>query len=655
MVNFYSIFVRILFLVFLLISSILLLSGLGAFSLGKVGEQIHDIDNFQIPLLEHTTKITEYQLLQEVKLMTGAFELEIGEEGYFKENIKEMNKYGVKASEEIYAVETILRKELGIYDGEHRSARIDNGHNQPELSDEEREKVEEMLKMAKLIEKEHKEFETLSEQFTAALIRSVGGVNDISTHSGQDNTQSITKHTSNQTDHSNGLEQNNTHDNGHESSANSGHSSTTHQEHDGNNSGHSSQETSHGAPSHSDTVHGKGTDQTRELAELSHLLEATQDQINLHLHELTVEVETLTEQGVKLAEKIEKDSLRNTLVVSAIVALIALIIGLRLSLSIRSRLKAATTSITAIANGDLNKEIDDKGKDEIATVMVSVKQLQTDLIEVVTGLNNLSSNLTSYAQEMDQATAQVSENTTEQASSVQETSSAMQEMAASIRQNAESASESDQRANSLSEDAATCSQAMEKTASSMKDIAEKIMVVEEITRKIELLALNASVEAARAGEHGKGFAVVASEVSKLAELSKQAAGDIQLSSAEGKELSETTNKMLSELLPEIEKTRDLVQGISAASGEQSTGANQINSAMQSLDEAIQGNASASSQLAKTAQTVSDLAPELKGLVAFFQLESIEASENAKVKGRRKNGGTAKIKNEDITKGGFEDF
>ncbi len=635
MVNFYSIFVRVLFLVFLLFFSILLLSGLGAFSLGKVGEQIQDIDNFQIPLLEHTTKITEYQLLQEVHLMTGAFELEVGQEDYYKDNIKRMTKYGLKASEEIYAVEAILRKRLGIYDGEHRSTQNDNGHNQVGLSKEETAKLEEMLELAELIEKEHDEFEALTQQFLVALVRSVGVKNDISTHSGQDN--------------------NHDDENGHDSSLNSDLSSTSHQEHDGKNSGHSTKESGHDAPAHSDTAHGKNPGQTLELVELAHLLEKTQDQINDHLHELTVEVQAITEAAVELADKIEKDALRNTLVVSAIAALIALTIGVRLSLGIRNRLNAATTSITAIANGGLNKEIDDQGKDEISTVMASVKQLQNNLIEGVTGLNTLSSNLTRYAHDLGQATSQVSENTSEQASSVQETSSAVQEMAASIRQNAESASESDQRANSLSEDAATCSQAMEKTASSMKDIAEKIMVVEEITRKIELLALNASVEAARAGEHGKGFAVVASEVSKLAELSKQAAGDIQLSSAEGKELSESTNKMLSELLPEIEKTRDLVQGISAASGEQSTGANQINSAMQSLDEAIQGNASASAQLAKTAHTVSDLASELRELVAFFKLEATEGSEKFKAKRQRKQAGTARTENEDITKGGIEDF
>jgi len=139
----------------------------------------------------------------------------------------------------------------------------------------------------------------------------------------------------------------------------------------------------------------------------------------------------------------------------------------------------------------------------------------------------------------------------------------------------------------VAEAAKQCVQSVQRTASVMKGIAEKIHIVEEITRKTELLALNASVEAARAGEHGRGFAVVASEVSKLAEISKQAATEIVHSAAEGKQAAELTSRMLEELLPRVDKTRDLVQGISAASGEQSLGAGHINSAVQELDKVVQ--------------------------------------------------------------------
>jgi methyl-accepting chemotaxis protein len=162
---------------------------------------------------------------------------------------------------------------------------------------------------------------------------------------------------------------------------------------------------------------------------------------------------------------------------------------------------------------------------------------------------------------------------------------------------------------------------MQKTSDAMSDIFERIGIVGEITRKIELLALNASVEAARAGEHGKGFAVVASEVSKLAELSKEAASEIERSSTEGKKLADETNKMLDELLPEIEKTQNLVQNISASSKEQSVGAEQINAAIKTLDNVVQKNALAASDLSKSANELAGLVPDLSKLIDQFKVAS----------------------------------
>ena len=190
----------------------------------------------------------------------------------------------------------------------------------------------------------------------------------------------------------------------------------------------------------------------------------------------------------------------------------------------------------------------------------------------------------------------------------------------------------------------------------MKTIAEKITAVEEITKKIELLALNASVEAARAGEYGKGFAVVASEVSKLAELSKQSASDIQLSSVEGKEMSESTNTMLQTLIPEIEKARDLVQSINAASEEQSSAASQVNTAVQSLDEAIQNNSTASQQLARTATTVAGYAPQLQSTVAFFKIPKFNTTKKTPAKsGDRVTEGTSQSPSENQQEIGSGNF
>ena len=202
----------------------------------------------------------------------------------------------------------------------------------------------------------------------------------------------------------------------------------------------------------------------------------------------------------------------------------------------------------------------------------------------------------------------------------------MEEITASIRQNAEASNRTQQTSTRLADDARTCAQAMQRTAAAMKDIADKSMAVEEITRKIELLALNASVEAARAGEHGKGFAVVAAEVSKLAELSKEAASAIQQSSVEGKDTAEQTNRMLTTLLPEIEKAKDLVQGISVASEEQATGTQQVNVAVRRLDDVTQSNASAAAQMSATANALAEHARELQNAIGWFRIQQLNSRE-----------------------------
>ena len=163
----------------------------------------------------------------------------------------------------------------------------------------------------------------------------------------------------------------------------------------------------------------------------------------------------------------------------------------------------------------------------------------------------------------------------------------------------------------------------------MKEIAGKISIIEEIARQTNLLALNAAIEAARAGEHGKGFAVVASEVRKLAERSQTAAGEINRLSATSVEVAENAGTMLNTLVPDIAKTADLVQEITAASNEQNTGAEQINKAIQQLDQVIQQNAASAEELASTASNLTNQAEQLQQSISFFRIQD---------SGRKRSGG-----------------
>jgi methyl-accepting chemotaxis protein len=162
----------------------------------------------------------------------------------------------------------------------------------------------------------------------------------------------------------------------------------------------------------------------------------------------------------------------------------------------------------------------------------------------------------------------------------------------------------------------------------MKEVAEKISIIEEIARKTDLLALNAAVEAARAGEHGKGFAVVASEVRKLAERSQTAAAEISSLTVDGVQTAEGAGQLLAKLVPDIQKTAELVHEIAAASAEQNTGAGQVNKAIQQLDQVIQQNAAASEEMASSSEELSSQAEVLQSSVGFFKLADMPHNQMA---------------------------
>ena len=319
----------------------------------------------------------------------------------------------------------------------------------------------------------------------------------------------------------------------------------------------------------------------------------------------------------------QAQSLYVTLVVGIASTLAALTFGLLLTAGIRTKLRDANSAVNAITEGDLSAEIKASGNDEVSSLLISTSQMRDKIVEVIGAMSLVIEKISENSSKLEVTADQVSDGTSQQATSVQETSASMDEMANTINENARNATETDETAKLLAENALVCSNSMKKTSEAMSDIFERIAIVGEITRKIELLALNASVEAARAGEHGKGFAVVASEVSKLAELSKDAASEIQRSSTDGKKLADETNQMLDDLLPEIEKTQNLVQNISASSKEQATGAEQINGAIKTLDNVIQQNALASSNLSVSANELAQIVPDLEDLVKQFNLAKIE--------------------------------
>ena len=255
-----------------------------------------------------------------------------------------------------------------------------------------------------------------------------------------------------------------------------------------------------------------------------------------------------------------------------------------------------------------------------------VDRLRTVVLDVKTAADNVASG----SQQLSSGAEQLSQGTTEQAASTEQASSSIEEMNATIRQNADNAVQTEKIALKSSADAIESGKAVTEAMSAMKDIAAKISIIEEIARQTNLLALNAAIEAARAGEHGKGFAVVASEVRKLAERSQTAAAEISQLSVSSVEVSERAGAMLTKLVPDIQRTSELVQEISAASKEQSGGADQINSSIQQLNQVVQQNAGAAEEMSSTAEELSSQAEQLQETISFFKVDAQERKEVRKL-------------------------
>ncbi len=318
-----------------------------------------------------------------------------------------------------------------------------------------------------------------------------------------------------------------------------------------------------------------------------------------------------------------QENTRNVLVGIGIFALIfSVFIALLITRSITAPVSKALTVSNRLAQGDLTMTVEAKTGDEMGQLLTAMGNMVEKLREVVASVNAAAGNVASGSRQMSSASQQISEGATEQAASAEEVSSSMEEMSSNIKQNADNAHQTEQIALKAAGDAKDGGQAVSQTVSAMKEIATKISIIEEIARQTNLLALNAAIEAARAGEHGKGFAVVATEVRKLAERSQLAAGEISKLSSSSVEVAEKAGDLLTKIVPDIQKTAELVQEISAASNEQNTGSEQINKAIQQLDQIIQRNASATEQMASTSEELSSQAEQLLDSIAFFRVEEM---------------------------------
>lgn len=305
---------------------------------------------------------------------------------------------------------------------------------------------------------------------------------------------------------------------------------------------------------------------------------------------------------------------------SAVIAVIVVSLGVLYSVRklIVGPLDEAVTAAKRLSEGDLNFPIEITTNDETGKLLKAIKDMLEKLRDVVAEVKNVSGHVASWSQELSSGAALMSRGAVEQATAAEQASSSIEQMNAAIRQNAGNAQATEKIALKSSADALESRKAVSEAMVALKDIAGRISVIGEIARQTNLLALNAAIEAARAGEHGKGFAVVASEVRKLAERSQKAAGEIGELSSTTAVVAERAGVMLEKLVPDIQRTAQLVQEISASSREQAGGADQINSAIKQLNDIIQKNTGASEAMASTSGELAFQAEHLRNAIQFFK-------------------------------------
>ena len=320
--------------------------------------------------------------------------------------------------------------------------------------------------------------------------------------------------------------------------------------------------------------------------------------------------------------------------------------------------------VSAGLAGDLTARIDPQGKDGATrTLAEGINKLNDRLLDIVAQIKETSATVNIAAQQIAAGNSDLARRTEEQASSLEETASSMEQLTSTVRQNAENAKHANELGVSARDIAQRGGHVMSDVVTTMSQIKESatkiveiISVIDGIAFQTNILALNAAVEAARAGEQGRGFAVVASEVRSLAQRSSAAAKEIKMLIGDtvnkvvsGSELVSEAGHTTEQVVAAVKRVTEIITDISAASDEQSSGIEQVNQAVISMDEVTQQNAALVEEAAAAAASLEDQSETLVRLMSTFKLGEADSLTGSEVRAVRAASPVEHLRSSDTAK------
>jgi methyl-accepting chemotaxis protein len=311
----------------------------------------------------------------------------------------------------------------------------------------------------------------------------------------------------------------------------------------------------------------------------------------------------------------------------------------RASLALEQAVAQTREVVAAAQGGDLTGHIPTTDKSgPIAELCEGINALVEAMASIIGQIKFAADTIAVGASEIAEGNSDLSVRTEQQAASLEETAVSMKGLTATVQRTADNARQASALASGAVEVADQGGHVVHEVVATMalindssRRIVDIIGVIDGIAFQTNILALNAAVEAARAGEHGRGFAVVASEIRSLSQRSadaakeiKQLIGDSVEKVGAGTAQVESAGRTMTEIVVNVKRVSALMSDISAAAQQQSEGIQQINRAVEHIDEGTQQNAALVEEASAAARSMEEQASQLLQTVAGFRVDAAVA-------------------------------